>query len=160
MPCGSLMGLTFSLPRENAYSWSEIMTMFTALVMGGVHYLIIARCKRIVFVHFYFMLAGCSLMCIAGFIISFGHIRWSFLKEGDIDEVVFGAIIGGIGSSMVYISGLIYIHIRTSSYRYRLQKVGLCHLFLMVGLIMPVYEFGLDVDNADLKIFSKYVQVT
>lgn len=157
MPCGSLMGLTFSLPREHPYSWSEIMTMLTALVMGGIHYLIIARYKRILFVHFYFMLVGCSLLCIAGFIISFAHIRWSLLKPSDVDEMVLGTIIGGIGSSMVYISGITYIHIRTSSYRYRLQKIGLCHLFLIIGLIAPVYEFGLDVDNADLKIFSKYM---
>lgn len=157
IPIGSLMGLTFSLPRENAYSWSEIMTMVTAIIMGLIHYIIIARFKRILFVHFYFMFVGCTLMCVAGFIISFGSISWSLIRPGDIDEIVFGAIIGGIGSSAVYISGLTYIHVRTSSYRYRLQKVGLCHLCLMLGLIAPVYEFGLDVDNADLRVFSKYM---
>lgn len=117
MPIGSLMGLTFSLPRENTYSWSEITSMLTAIVMGYVHYLIIARYKRIFFLHFYFMLAGCGLMCIAGFIISYGHLEWSMIGRGDIDEIVFGAIIGGIGSSIVYISGLTYIHVRTNSYR-------------------------------------------
>lgn len=30
-------------------------------------------------------------------------------------------------------------------------------MFMIVGLIFPVYEFGLDVDDADLKIFSKYL---
>lgn len=151
------MGLTFSLPRENAYSWSEIMTMFTAIVQGIIHYIIIAKVKRILFVHFYLMFIGCSLLCAAGFIISFGKISWSLMSKGDIDEIVFGAVIGGIGSSMVYISGLTYIHIRTSSYKYRLQKVGLCHLFLVLGLVAPVYEYGLDVDHSDLKIFSKYI---
>lgn len=118
MPIGSLMGLTFSLPRQNAYSWSEITSVLTAIVIGLSSYFMIGQFKRILFLHFYALIFGSSLLCIAGFIISFGSIRWSLIRPGDIDEVVFGSVIGGIGSSVVYVAGLAYIHIRTSSSRY------------------------------------------
>lgn len=91
--------------------------MVTAIGMGFLHYLIIARFKKILFVHFYFMLVGCCLLAVGGFIMSFASFSLSLLRKGDFDEIVLGAIIGGIGSSVVYISGLTYIHIRTSSYR-------------------------------------------
>lgn len=118
MPIGSLMGLTFSLPRENAYSWSEITSMMTAIAMGLIHYFIIARFKKVLFVHFYFMFVGCLLLCGGGFVISYCRFSLSIARNNDFDEVVCGTVMGGIGSSIIYISGLTYIHFRTSSYRY------------------------------------------
>lgn len=41
---------------------------------------------------------------------------------------------GGIGHGIVYISGLAYIHVRTTSRKHRVARLGLCHLGIAIGL--------------------------
>lgn len=148
--------MSFVVARTLVYSWPQISMAVSAVLCGAflVHLRKWGRC--VIFCHYYMMLLGTLCTFTAGFIFWTQNFDWDIGNDDHLNLFTCGCIIGGIGCGLIYVPGLSYLHIRTES-MYRLQKVGWCYVIMVLGTLFPMYQFGLQMPERNLHMFSHYI---
>ncbi|XP_055710321.1 uncharacterized protein LOC129806036 [Phlebotomus papatasi] len=127
--CGAWMALnTFTLGEiyDTVILWPEFVGIISACLVAMVLYAARVIKKKIVFLHFYLLACGATLLVVCGV----------FCVISDQNPTV-ALYLGAIGHGAIYIAGLCYIHFRASSRR--AFRISLCHFVYIVGYTTTVH---------------------
>ncbi|GAB0086225.1 hypothetical protein DMENIID0001_002300 [Sergentomyia squamirostris] len=137
-PCGAWMSLNvyISLTGNSLYStvslWPELLGCISACLTAGILFGTRALWKKVVFIHFYLMACGATLLVISGVLLII-----------TTERPIPALYIGGIGHGIIYISGLSYIQFRAAGRR--AFRLTLCHFVYILAFTTTthgIYIYG------------------
>ncbi|XP_055710330.1 uncharacterized protein LOC129806041 [Phlebotomus papatasi] len=148
MQCGSWLIFMLSLPTED-YSHLLVGPQVCGMASAGLTGLFLTHLRlkyhRIKFVHFFLLGLGTALFTICSLILVIRPLdSWP------------GIYFGGLGHGIVYITGLSYIHFRSSSDGKRVIRMGGCHLMNILGMALMAH-LGAQVFKDSLKLAAGWI---
>lgn len=161
-PCGSFLSFLLhsyttidKTLRDYSFIWALGFAAIGAFVAALILTISRAVAKRIVWLHYYLLAIGGTLMLLSGIVLVTGdfndygeylstHVIRPLSPNVCIDTVALfvdytsSTVLGGLGYGLIYVSGMAFIHVRTNSYKHRVARLGLCHLAIAIGMVSSV----------------------
>ncbi|XP_055681642.1 uncharacterized protein LOC129789048 [Lutzomyia longipalpis] len=142
MQCGSWLMFMLSLPTKE-YSHLLVGPQICGMASAGLTGLLLThlryKYRSVKFVHFLLLAIGTALFTVCSLIL--------VIRPLDSPP---GIYFGGLGHGIVYITGLSYIHFRSSADGKRIIRMGMCHFMNILGMAIMAH-LGADVFKEEVK---------